>query len=83
MRKAHVTHPELQVTACVPLIGVRQNPSSALHTSLGVITRGTVVEVDCSSLGLVTPSGAVVWGRFAQVTNRPEFDGCINAVLLV
>lgn len=25
----------------------------------------------------------VVWGKYAQVTNNPENDGCINAVLLV
>jgi ribosome biogenesis protein NSA2 len=24
-----------------------------------------------------------VWGKYAQVTNNPENDGCINAVLLV
>jgi ribosome biogenesis protein NSA2 len=24
-----------------------------------------------------------VWGKYAQVTNYPENDGCINAVLLV
>ena len=55
------------------------------HTTLplGVITKGTVIEVNCSDLGLVTPSGKVVWGKYAQVTNNPENDGCINAVLLV
>lgn len=25
----------------------------------------------------------VVWGKYAQVTNNPDLDGCINAVLLV
>ena len=35
------------------------------------------------AIALVTPSGKVVWGKFAQVTNNPELDGCINAVLLV
>ena len=44
---------------------------------------GTIIEVNCSDLGLVTPSGKVVWGKYAQVTNNPENDGCINAVLLV
>jgi ribosome biogenesis protein NSA2 len=24
-----------------------------------------------------------VWGKYAQVTNNPENDGCINSVLLV
>ena len=40
-------------------------------------------QVNVSELGLVTPGGKVVWGKYAQVTNNPENDGCINAVLLV
>uniref|UniRef100_A0A7S0L8K4 Ribosome biogenesis protein NSA2 homolog n=1 Tax=Coccolithus braarudii TaxID=221442 RepID=A0A7S0L8K4_9EUKA len=82
-KKAHVTHPELKATFQLDLIGVKKNPQSPLYTSLGVITKGTVIEVNCSDLGLVTPSGKVVWGKYAQVTNNPENDGCINAVLLV
>ena len=64
-------------------IGVKKNPSSALYTNLGVMTKGTVIEVNVSELGLVTQSGKVVWGKYAQVTNNPELDGCINALLLV
>ncbi|XP_015524967.1 ribosome biogenesis protein NSA2 homolog [Neodiprion pinetum] len=82
-KKAHVTHPELKATFCLPIIGVKKNPSSAMYTTLGVITKGTVIEVNISELGLVTQSGKVVWGKYAQVTNNPENDGCINAVLLV
>lgn len=82
-RKAHVTHPDLKATFCLPIIGVKKNPTSPLYTSLGVITKGTVVEVNVSELGLVTQGGKVVWGKYAQVTNNPENDGCINAVLLV
>jgi len=82
-KKAHVTHPELKATFNLDLIGIKKNPQSPLYTSLGVITKGTVIEVNCSDLGLVTPSGKVVWGKYAQVTNNPENDGCINAVLLV
>lgn len=81
--KAHVTHPELKATFHLPIIGVKKNPSSPMYTSLGVITKGTVIEVNISELGLVTQSGKVVWGKYAQVTNNPENDGCINAVLLV
>ncbi|KAJ9582477.1 hypothetical protein L9F63_003170 [Diploptera punctata] len=81
-KKAHVTHPELKATFCLPIIGVKKNPSSPMYTSLGVITKGTVIEVNISELGLVTQSGKVVWGKYAQVTNNPENDGCINAVLL-
>jgi ribosome biogenesis protein NSA2 len=82
-KKAHVTHPELQTTFNLDIIAVKKNPSSALYTQLGVITKGTIIEVNVSDLGLVTTSGKVVWGKYAQVTNNPEIDGCINAVLLV
>ncbi|KAF0303284.1 Ribosome biogenesis protein NSA2 [Amphibalanus amphitrite] len=82
-KKAHVTHPELKATFCLPIIGVKKNPSSVMYTGLGVITKGTVIEVNISELGLVTQGGKVVWGKYAQVTNNPENDGCINAVLLV
>ncbi|KAI0232175.1 NSA2 ribosome biogenesis factor [Lamellibrachia satsuma] len=34
-RKAHVTHPELKATFCLPMIGVKKNPSSPMYTSLG------------------------------------------------
>lgn len=83
MKTAHVTHPELKATFQLPIIGVKKNPSSPMFTSLGVITKGTVIEVNISELGLVTQTGRVVWGKYAQVTNNPENDGVINAVLLV
>jgi ribosome biogenesis protein NSA2 len=82
-KKANVTHPELKTTFQLDIIGVKRNPQSSLYTGLGVITKGTIVEINVSELGLVTQSGKVVWGKYAQVTNNPENDGCINAVLLV
>eukprot|EP00172_Hildenbrandia_rubra_P004431 Plantae.Rhodophyta-Hildenbrandia_rubra.ctg8969.p2 GENE.Plantae.Rhodophyta-Hildenbrandia_rubra.ctg8969~~Plantae.Rhodophyta-Hildenbrandia_rubra.ctg8969.p2 ORF type:complete len:261 (-),score=63.51 Plantae.Rhodophyta-Hildenbrandia_rubra.ctg8969:1632-2414(-) len=82
-KKANVTHPELKTTFCLNIIGVKKNPSSQMYTQLGVITKGTIVEVNVSELGLVTNSGKVVWGKYAQVCNNPENDGCINAVLCV
>lgn len=82
-KKAHVTHPELQATFHLDIIGVKKNPQSALYTQLGVVTKGTIIEVNVSELGLVTTTGKVVWGKYAQVTNEPDLDGCINAVLLV
>ncbi|KAL1921685.1 uncharacterized protein VTP21DRAFT_10327 [Calcarisporiella thermophila] len=82
-KKAHVTHPELKATFFLPIIGVKKNPQNPLYTNLGVITKGTVLEVNVSELGLVSQSGKVIWGKYAQVTNNPENDGCINAVLLV
>ena len=81
-KKANVTHPELQATFQLQILGVKKNPQSAMYTSLGVITKATVIEVNVSELGMVTTSGKVVFGKFAQVTNNPELDGCINAVLL-
>lgn len=81
--KAHVTHPELKVTFQLDILGVKKNPQSALYSQLGVLTKGTIIEVNVADLGLVTPSGKVVWGKFAQVTNHPENDGVVNAVLLV
>ena len=76
-KKAHVTHPELGATFCLPILGVKKNPSSPMYTQLGVMTKGTVIEVNVSELGLVTQGGKVVWGKFAQITNNPENDGVI------
>lgn len=83
MKKAHATHPELKCTFQLEIVGVKKNPNGQSYTSLGVVTKGTIIEVNVSELGLVTPAGKVVWGKYAQVTNDPENDGCINAVLLV
>ncbi|KAF8271518.1 hypothetical protein EI94DRAFT_1698069 [Lactarius quietus] len=65
-KKANVTHQE--------------SPIPHVH-ALGVLTKGTVIEVNVSELGMVTAGGKVVFGKYAQVTNNPENDGCINAVL--
>ncbi len=77
-KKAHVTHPELKVTVQLPIISVKKNPNNPLSTQLGVLSKGTVIEVDVSDLGLVTASGKVVWARYAQITNNPANDGCVN-----
>ncbi|KAI9674132.1 MAG: Ribosome biogenesis protein [Caeruleum heppii] len=78
-KKANVTHPELGVTVQLPIISVKKNPQNPMYTQLGVLTKGTVVEVNVSELGLVTAGGKVVWGRWAQITNNCENDGCVNA----
>jgi len=83
VKKAHVTHPELKATFCLDIVSVKKNPQSHLYTTLGVITKGSIIEVNVSDLGLVTQTGKVVWAKYAQVTNVPEVDGCINATLLV
>ena len=66
-KKANVTHPELAVTTCLPIIGVKKNPQSRDYTQLGVLTKGTIIEINVSDLGLVTAGGKVVWGKMAQV----------------
>jgi ribosome biogenesis protein NSA2 len=53
-RKAHVTHPELKTTFHLEMLGVKKNPQSPTYTTLGVITKGTIIEVNVSELGLVT-----------------------------
>jgi hypothetical protein len=63
----------------LPILGVKKNPQNPLYTQLGVLTKGTVIEVNVSELGLVTTSGKVVWGKYAQITNTPENDGTVNA----
>lgn len=67
-KKAHVTHPELAATFCLPILGVKKNPNSPMYTQLGVMTKGTVIEVNVSELGLVTQSGKVVWGKVHSLT---------------
>ena len=61
-KKANVTHPELKTTFQLDILGVKKNPSSPLYTSLGILTKGTIIEVNVSELSLVTQSGKVVWG---------------------
>lgn len=82
-KKAHVTHPGLKTTFCRPILGVKKNPSSPLYTTLCVITKGTVIEVHVSELGLVTQRSKDICGKYAQVSNNLKNDGCINAVFLV
>jgi len=72
MKKAHVTHPELKTTFCLAILGVKKNPSSGMFTSLGVITKGTVIEVNVSELGLVTTTGRVVWASTPRSPTTPS-----------
>lgn len=81
-KRAHVTHPELGVTISLPIISVKKNPSSPMYTSLGVLTRGTIIEVNVSELGIVTTSGKVVWGRFAQITSMFELHQIRSQALI-
>ena len=58
MNKAHVTHPELKATFCLPIIGVKKNPSSPMYTNLGVITKVNVSKYFCS---VVTNTFQKIW----------------------
>jgi ribosomal protein S8E len=51
-KKANVTHPELGVTVQLPILSVKKNPQNPLYTQLGVLTKGTVIEVNVSELGI-------------------------------
>ncbi|CAI0647545.1 unnamed protein product, partial [Colletotrichum noveboracense] len=80
---ANITHPQLNVTVKLPILSVKKNPNAPLYTSLGVLTKGTIIEVNVSELGLTTAAGKVAWGRYAQITNVPENEGTVNGILLV
>ncbi|OAG31750.1 ribosome biogenesis protein NSA2 [Nematocida displodere] len=83
MKNANITHPEMKATFLLPIMGVKQNPNSPLMTTLGLLTKGTIIEVNTSAIGLVSESGRIIWGKYAQITNNPENDGCVNGILLV
>lgn len=80
---ANVTHPELNATYKLPILSVKKNPTSQLMTSLGILSKGTILEINVSELGIVDGAGQIVWGKYAQITNNPERDGCVNAILLL
>lgn len=82
-KKANVIHPDLKTTFSLEILGIKQNPHSPLYTSLGVLSKGTIIEVNVSELGLVTGEGKIEWGRNAQIMNSPENDGYVNAILLI
>ncbi|CAD7674628.1 unnamed protein product [Nyctereutes procyonoides] len=78
VKKTHVTHPELRATFWgASVLSICQ------VTIRGVITKGIVLEVNTSELGLATQGGKVIWGKIWQVTNNPENDGCMTVVLLL
>lgn len=53
----NVTIRTLGVTIKAPILSVKKNPQNPLYTQLGVLTKGTVIEVDVSELGLTSTSG--------------------------
>lgn len=81
-KNAHVSHPELKATFKLPILALKQNPHSEVYTGLGILSKGSIIEVNVSDLGIVCGS-KIVWGKYAQITNHPENDGCVNAILLL
>lgn len=82
-KHASVVNPQTQSTHRLEILGVKKNPHSDLYTNLGILTKGTIIEVNVGELGIVSSSGKIVWGKYAQITNNPENDGTINAILLI
>ncbi len=56
-----ITTADLKATFQLPILAVKKNPQSPLSTQVGVMTKGTVIEVNVSELGMVTTGGKVVW----------------------
>lgn len=54
-----MTLADLKATFQLQIIGVKKNPQSPMYTQLGVMTKGTIIEVNVSELGLVTAGGKV------------------------
>lgn len=63
---------------------MKKNPSSGLYTQLGVITKGTVIEVNVSELGLVTTSGKVspVRARSLGAPLNPQVPAAASDLLI-
>ncbi|XP_030974505.1 uncharacterized protein LOC115994472 [Quercus lobata] len=87
-RDAKVTQLENQVTSLTEKVNRYENLEERMTQLMQLVQNqqnhsSEASQVNVSELGLVTPAGKVVWGKYAQVPNNPENDGCLNAVLLV
>ena len=71
---------DLKATFQLQIMGVKKNPQSPMYTQLGVLTKGTIIEVNVSELGMVTAGGKAVVAKYAQVTNNPVCHSCIDRV---
>ena len=77
MKKAHVTHPELKCTFCLEIIGVKKNPNGQTYTALGVITKGTIIEVQHALQALCN---CMQWRRVSCVVLQ---KACCSRPLIV
>lgn len=62
---------DLKATFQLQILGVKKNPQSPMYTQLGVLTKGTVIEVNVSELGMVTAGGKVVFGEVRPSHEQP------------
>nr|UXY87782.1 hypothetical protein CcurKRNrm2_p091 [Cryptomonas curvata] len=46
------------------------------------LQKGSILEANASSLGLITRSGILITKIFAKVTNSPYRDGCVNCIAI-
>ena len=69
---------DLKATFQLQIMGVKKNPQSPMYTQLGVLTKGTIIEVNVSELGMVTTGGKAVVAKYAQVTNNPVSENPIG-----
>lgn len=74
-KKVHIIRLRLKVTFYLSIYGEQKNPSSLLHTTSVITTKGNVNDKAVSKVGLVTQRGKVIWENYIQVTNNPENDG--------
>lgn len=51
---------------------IRTRPPSPKDKVLTAVSGLHSIEVNVSDLGIVTASGKIAWGRYAQITNNPE-----------
>jgi ribosomal protein S8E len=78
-KKANVYIIKLDKTFCLDLLGII-NSKKRQDKFVDNIQKGCILEVNASSLGLITKSGTLIYKIRAKVTNMPFRDGCINCV---
>lgn len=62
-KKAHIIRLRLKVTFYLSIYGEQKNPSSLLHTTSVITTKGNVNDKAVSKVGLVTQRGKRLFGR--------------------
>nr|KAJ0202151.1 hypothetical protein LSAT_V11C600324700 [Lactuca sativa] len=62
----HVTHPELKCTFNLEMIGVKKNPNGPMYTSLGVVTKGTIIEGNMLKSRIIVRMMDALMRRYAE-----------------